>query len=51
VRGYQIVKTVRPGQPEPIPVQRGSHWMGSVIVRFLVLAAIIAGIVLVAWLR
>jgi len=25
--------------------------MGSVIVRFLVLAAIVAGIVLVAWLR
>jgi hypothetical protein len=45
------VKTVRPDQPEPIPVQRGPHRMGSVIVRFLVLAAIIAGIVLAAWLR
>jgi hypothetical protein len=45
------VKTVRPDKPEPIPVRAGPHRMGSVIIRFVVLAAIIAGIVLLAWLR
>jgi hypothetical protein len=45
------VKTVRPDKPEPIPVRAGAHRMGSVIIRFVVLAAIIAGIVLLAWLR
>jgi hypothetical protein len=49
--GISTVKTVRPDKPEPIPVHAGSHRMGSVIVRFLVLAAIIAAIVLSAWLR
>jgi hypothetical protein len=46
-----LVKTVRPDKPEPIPVHAGPHRMGSVIVRFLLLAAIIAAVVLVAWLR
>ena len=38
------MKTVRPDQPEPIPVRAGSHRMGSIIIRFVVLLAIVAGV-------
>ena len=45
------VKTVRPDQPEPIPVRTGSHRMGQVIVRFVALLVIAIGLLLLAWLR
>ena len=45
------MKTIRPDKPEPIPVRASAHGMGKIIIRFVVLLAIIAGIVLIAWLR
>jgi hypothetical protein len=45
------VKTVRPDKPEPIPVRAGTHRIGKIIIRFVVLLAIIAGLMLLAWLR
>jgi hypothetical protein len=45
------VKTIRPDKPEPIPVRTGSHGMGKIIIRFVVLLAIIVGLMMIAWLR
>jgi hypothetical protein len=45
------VKTIRPDKPEPIPVRANAQGMGKIIIRFVVLLAIVAGIVLIAWLR
>ena len=45
------MKTVRPDKPEPIPVRTGSHRMGQIIIRFVVLLAIIVALMLLAWLR
>jgi hypothetical protein len=45
------VRTVRPDQEEPIPVRAESHRMGQIIVRFAVLLAIVAAVLLFAWLR
>ena len=45
------MKTIRPDKPDPIPVRANAHGMGKIIIRFMVLLAIIAGIVLIAWLR
>ena len=45
------MKTIRPDKPEPIPVRSNAHGMGKIIIRFVVLLAIIAAIVLIAWLR
>jgi hypothetical protein len=45
------VKTIRPDKPEPIPARAEPHAIGKIIVRFAVLLAIVAGLMLVAWLR
>ena len=45
------MKTVRPDKPEPIPVRAGGHRMGQIIIRFVVLLAIVVGVMLFAWLR
>jgi hypothetical protein len=45
------VRTIRPDQEEPIPVRAGSHRMGQIIIRFAVLLAIVAAVLLFAWLR
>jgi hypothetical protein len=45
------VKTVRPDKPDPIPARPETHGMGKIIIRFVVLLAIIAGLMLLAWLR
>jgi hypothetical protein len=45
------VKTVRPDQEGPIPVRAESHRMGQIIVRFVALLAIVAAVLLIAWLR
>lgn len=45
------VKTVRPDKEEPIPVRPESHRMGQIIIRFAVLLAIVAAVLLFAWLR
>jgi hypothetical protein len=45
------VKTVRPDQPEPIPVRTGQHRMGKIILRFVVLLAIGTGLLMLAWMR
>ena len=44
VEGTIAVKTVRPDKEEPIPVRAGSHRMGKIIIRFVVLLAIVAGL-------
>jgi hypothetical protein len=45
------VKTVRPGQTEPIPVRAGPQGMGQIIIRFTALLAVVVGLLLLAWLR
>lgn len=45
------MKTVRPDKPEPIPARAGSHRMGQIIVRFVVLLVIVVGLMMIAWLR
>jgi hypothetical protein len=46
-----IVKSVRPDQPEPIPVRTWQHRMGKIILRFVVLLVIGAGLLMLAWRR
>lgn len=45
------MKTVRPDKPDPIPVRAETHGIGKIIIRFVVLLAIIAGLMLLAWSR
>jgi hypothetical protein len=45
------VKTFRPDKPDPIPVRTETHGIGKIIIRFVVLLAIIAGLMLLAWSR
>lgn len=49
-RGDFVVKTVRPDKPEHIAVRAGPHRMGQIIIRFVVLLAIVVGLLLLAWL-
>ena len=48
-RGY--VKSIRPEGAEPIPVRAGTHRMGTIIVRFVAILAVVIIALMLIWYR
>lgn len=45
------VKSIRPEGAEPIPVQAGTHRMGTIIVRFVAILALVIVALMLVWYR
>jgi hypothetical protein len=45
------VKSIRPEGAKPIPVRAGTHRMGTIIVRFVAILALVIGVLMLVWYR
>jgi hypothetical protein len=45
------VKSIRPEGAEPIPVHASTHRMGTIIVRFVAILALVIAVLTLVWYR
>jgi uncharacterized membrane protein len=45
------VKSIRPEGAEPIPARAGTHRMGTIIARFVVILVLVIVVLMLAWYR
>jgi cell division septal protein FtsQ len=50
-RDWLYVKSIRPEGAEPIPVRAGTHRMGTIIVRFVAILALVIVVLMLVWYR
>lgn len=45
------VRSIRPEGAEPIPVRAGTHRMGTIIIRFVAILALVIAVLMLVWYR
>jgi hypothetical protein len=50
-RDFVDVKSIRPEGAEPIPARAGTHRMGTIIIRFVVILVLVIVVLMLVWYR
>jgi hypothetical protein len=50
-RDFRYVKSIRPEGAEPIPARVSTHRMGTIIVRFVAILALVIAVLMLVWYR